>query len=108
MTDDRLSELLDVWAEWMLEPAGPRGHAKRSTVLATTASTDFEEMVEDMDRMQAKAVNAAIEDLPPRERIAVHHTKLDSVWRLPREDLPTVYDRACGMLKVSLNRRGIE
>jgi hypothetical protein len=107
MTDDRLSELLDVWAEWMQEPSGPRGHARRSAVLATTASTDFEEMVEDVDRMQAKAVNAAIEDLPMVERVAVHHVKLASVWRL-RYSIQAVYGSACAMLKVSLTERGIE
>lgn len=107
MTDDRLSELLDVWAEWMQEPSGPRGHARRSAVLATTASTDFEEMVEDVDRMQAKAVAAAVDDLPMMERIAVHHVVLASVWRV-RYDINVVYASARNMLKVSLTKRGIE
>ena len=41
------------------------------------------------------------------ERVAVHHVKLASVWRL-RYNIQAVYGSACAMLKVSLTRRGIE
>lgn len=109
MTDDRLSDLLDLWAQWMHEADLPEGLPKRSPVALGryAVGTDFDEMCESMDIQQAEAVDAAIGDLPLNERVAVHAVKLSSVWRL-REPIDVVYERARGMLVIGLAMRGIE
>lgn len=109
MTDERLSDLLDLWKQYMEEPSGPKGLPAESLVLEGRyiSGADFEEMAQAVDRMQAKAVNAAIDDLPMVERVAVHHVKLASVWRL-RYNIEAVYATACEKLKVGLGKRGIE
>jgi hypothetical protein len=109
MTDDRLSDLLDLWAEWMREQAPPRGYARRSLVVAGRYSvgTDFDEMCEDMDESHCRAVDAAVDSLPMNEKIAVYHVKLQQVWKLPRLSLDDLYVSACEILKVRLSDRGI-
>ena len=110
MTDERLSVLLDLWKEWMQAEELPDGFPGRAAVALGryVVGTDFDEMCESMDIRQAEAVNAAIDDLPMNERIAVHSTKLCSVWKFTREPIELVYERACEMLKVGLAMRGIE
>lgn len=109
MTDDHLSELLDLWKTYMEQPSPPRGFPRRSLVLEGryTVGTDFDEMAEEMDEMHAKAVEAAVDSLPMNERISVYHVKLERVWRLPRIDLQATYLRAREMLKTMLDARGI-
>lgn len=62
-----------------------------------------------LDDRIALAVDAAVDDLPSNERIAVRCVVLDGpkVWHF-RTPLEVVYERAREMLKVSLNARGIE
>ena len=64
-------------------------------------------MADSMDMTHALAVDAAIDSLEPLERRAVHHVLIRSQWAssIPLQD---VMDRARTMLKISLNRRGIE
>ena len=109
MTDERLFQLLDLWADWMHGAELPEGYAKRSAVALGRycVGTDFDEMCESMDVQQAEAMDAAIADLPMNERVAVHAVKLCSAWKL-RESIDVVYSRACVMLKIGLNVRGIE
>jgi hypothetical protein len=64
-------------------------------------------MVDNVDNSQALAVDAAIDSLPPLERIAVHHVLIASVYRA-REPLQDVYQRARERLKISLHARNIE
>lgn len=110
MTDDRLSYLLDLWAEYMRGELGgtgmPDGYDSRAHVGSSTASKAWDAMVNDVERWQAEVIDACIDDLPLNECAAVHCVKLASVWRL-REPIQIVYDRAREALKVSLNRRGV-
>lgn len=111
MTDDRLSYLLDVWAEYMRGELGgsglPDGYDSRAHVGSSTASKAWDAMVNDIERWQAETIDACVDDLPMNERVAVHHVKLNSVWRL-REPIQDVYLRARETLKVSLARRNVE
>ena len=104
VSDKRLAEYLDIWAEWMRSSDTRQQYPV--SVCSSPSSKEFDSMVSDMEIRQAKAVNAAIDDLPSNERVAVHHVKLASVWRL-REPIEIVYDRACLALSISLVTRGL-
>lgn len=104
--DKRLAYYLDLWADWMRGDVGPRGYPARGSGSGSTASRDFESMCNTMDNDQAKAVDAAIGDLPMNENVAVHHVKLGSVWTL-REPIDVIFERACMRLKISLPKRGL-
>ena len=104
--DQRLSDLLDIWAEWMRGKEGPAGYSSRAHIGSSTASKEWDAMLADMEVWQAKAVNAAIDDLPINEAAAVYHVKLASVYRL-REPIELVYDRARELLKIGLRARHV-
>lgn len=109
MTDDRLSYLLDVWREWIRQTDHRHelGYPSTASGIRYRGGTDFETMADSMDMTHALAVDAAIDSLEPIERRAVHHVLIRSAWGggVPLQD---VFDRARTMLKISLNRRGIE
>ena len=111
MTDDRLSYLLDLWAEYMRGELGgtgmPDGYDSRTHVGSSTASKAWDAMVNDVERWQAEVIDACIDDLPLNECAAVHCVKLASVWRL-REPIQDAYLRARDRLKLDLKRRGVE
>lgn len=111
MTDDRLSYLLDLWAEYMRGHIGgrglPDGFASRAHIGSSTSSREWDAMLADVERWQAETIDAGIDDLPLNERASVMTVKLAAVYRL-REPIQDVYDRARATLKVTLVRRGIE
>lgn len=110
MTDDRLSYLLDLWVEYMRGQLGgrglPDGYDSRAHIGSSTVSKEWDAMVASTERWQAETIDAAIDDLPMNERVAVHSVKLACVWRL-REPIQDVYLRARETLKVALPRRNI-
>jgi len=89
LTDDRLSYLLDLWAEYMRGELGgtgmPDGYDSRAHVGSSTASKAWDAMVNDVERWQAEVIDACIDDLPLN-----------------------AYLRARDRLKLDLKRRGVE
>jgi hypothetical protein len=106
VTDKQLSMYLDIWAEWTRNYDNRQHYSSRAHIGSGSGSSEFDAMVSSMESSQAKVIDAAIDDLPSNERIAVHHVKLASVWRL-REPIVVVFARACDMLSLSLARRGL-
>ncbi len=104
--DKRLSYYLELWRDMMRGRLGPSGYGSRASGVNGTGSRDFEMMCGSMDRQQAEVVDAAIDDLPFNERMAVWHVHLASVWTF-REPIEVIYERACGMLKISLPKRNL-
>lgn len=109
MDSKRLSYLLDTWAEWCRRPDLGLGYPSAASGIRWRPGDDFDAMIESLDERLALAVDAAIDDLPLQERTAVRSVVLDGcrVWRF-REPVEVIYARACDMLIVGLNRRGIE
>jgi hypothetical protein len=62
---------------------------------------------EAMEYGKAEAVNAAIEDLAPMERLAVFHEHLSAVFTFKRASLEDCYYAARQTLRVWLPSRGI-
>jgi hypothetical protein len=108
MDDRRLSYLLATWREWHQHSDHGLGYPSHAAGIRWRPGTDSEALLESLDERMALAVDTAVDDLPPMERTAVHHTVLGPrVWRL-REPIADVYVRACALLKVKLVAKGIE
>ena len=108
MTDDDLSNHLHAWKSWCNRPDLGLGYPTTAAGIRYSTGADFDGMIDWLDDRIALAVDAAVDDLPVNERIAVRCAVLDGprVWRF-REPLEVVYGRAREMLKVGLHARGI-
>lgn len=111
MSKERVEWHLWNWERWMFRRGGIFRSmwypGKASGGMGRSHCSDFDEMVEAIDRRCAKAVDAAIYDLPQPQRLAIHHKHLGSVYRV-RCDLDTTYAEACVGVGRELAKRGIE
>lgn len=109
MTDDDLSNHLHAWRAWCRRPDLALGYPSTAAGIRYSNGQDFDAMVDWLDDRIALAVDAAVDDLPVNERIAVRCAVLDGprVWRF-REPLEVVYGRARESLKIRLRAKGIE
>lgn len=109
MDSDRLTYLLQTWAEWSRRDDHGLGYPSTAAGIRWRPGDDFDGMVASLDETMALAVDACVDGLPDNERIAVGVVVLASprVWRF-REPIEVIYARAREMLKVRLNARGIE
>lgn len=108
MSDDRLSWHLWNWARWhRLDPSRLGYPRKASGGAQCYTNTDFDAMCNTADDACAEAVEAAINDLPMMEKVAIHHYHLYAVYR-SREPIEPIYNRACDAVKKTLTRRGID
>ena len=114
LTHERLDELLMTWTRWMMEtPEKVLGLGYPSQAIACeskawgywedTAAQEYEAMEYGL----AEAVNAAIEDLEPLHRIAVHHEHLAAVFSFARADIGECYWAARQALRAVLPMRGV-
>lgn len=114
LTEGRLDELLHVWSRWMREPPEivmDLGYPSTATGCRSepwgywedTAQIEYEQM----EYGKAEAVNVAIEQLEPLQRMAVHHTHCVAVFRFARADLEDCYCAARQALRVVLPSRGV-
>jgi hypothetical protein len=114
ITDGRLDELLTIWERWMREstekvmglgyPAQATGcHVEPWGYWEDTAQLEYEAM----EYGQAESINAAIEDLEPLQRMAIHHEHLAAVFRFVREDIEECYCAARQALRAVLPMRGV-
>jgi hypothetical protein len=107
MTDKRLSELLQIWRTWLRRSNLNLGFRPRSLGMSGTGATDFEALFSSAEDSLARSVDAAVDDLPPRERDAVSNAVL-ATSRPLGEPLEVVYERARESLMQILRRRGVE
>jgi hypothetical protein len=107
VTDDRIEWHLENWANWM--HAKPRmGFDKKSTVLASSSSRDFDEMCEEADLYAARATNAAIENLTPAEQAAIERKwDICGVWNFKRQNFLEVYWSGLKKLGPMLDAQGL-
>ena len=109
LDDDRIGELLSLWARWMRSNQPLRELWYPDTAAGCVGggySHDFDTMVADMDIQQAEAVNAAITDLTPAEQCSIFNVHLGSVFRM-RGVTEGVYEEARYTLRVVLPQGGI-
>lgn len=107
MSPDRADQHLCNWALWMSQ--GSYRHLKVRLMSAEAGrrwgTDDIENMYDSMDAMAARATNAAVSDLPPLPKMAVHAYYLGHPWVQPVMLSPTV-SLACELVGAALERKG--
>ena len=89
----RLDWLLDNWV--IYHHVGGAQHLKVKTARYwQSGNSDADKMVAGFDRKDAIATDAAIWDCSPVEVAAIMHVHLAAVWRMNRERIEDVYERA--------------
>ena len=109
LDDDRMGELLSLWARWMRSSQPLRELWYPDTACGCVGggySHSFEDMVEDNDKRLAEAVGASIDGLTPAEQCSISHVHLGAVFR-GRASMETTYEQARYTLRVVLPQRGI-
>jgi hypothetical protein len=110
MSDERCAWHLANWARWMHKRVGFFRRlwypARASGGMAISGSSDFDAMADHADGRCARAVAAALDDLPQNQRLAIHCKHLHTVYRL--RDLDSAYLEGCESIKKYLVRRGID
>lgn len=110
LDDKALSDLLATWKSWCQRDDTHLGYPSRAAGIRWSPGQDFDEMCDSLDNRLAMAVDAVVDSLPPNEKAVVRAYVLDAgrhVWRF-REPVEVIYARAREMLKIGLNRRGVE
>lgn len=87
--------------------SGVRGYAHQTPGILTGNLSSWEDLCETCDKQAARATDASVADLPGAEQAAVSHVHLAAVWRMRREPLTVVYERALISLGESLTRKGM-
>ena len=109
LDDDRMGELLSLWARWMRSNQPYRELWYPDTAAGCVGGgygLSFEDLIESSDKMQAEAVNSVIEGLTPAEQCSIYHVHLGAVFR-GRSSMEGTYEQARYALRVVLPQRGI-
>lgn len=114
LSEDRLDELLRIWERWMHEPTEKvmeLGYPEQATGCHVDPWGYWEDtsalQLEAMEYAKAESVNAAIDDLEPLHRMAIHHKHLAAVFAFHRANLDDQYWEARQALRVVLPGRSI-
>lgn len=105
--EGRIKYYLDIWKDYMLRDDNRLGYPKKSVYCRSSSLASFEDMADQVDYSDARAVDAIISGLPMSQQIAVNHFHLAAVWRSSRESLEEVYDKALHSIERGLNARGM-
>ncbi len=84
-----------------------RGFPSRSPGIKFRASTSFDDLAEEVDASLARSVDAVIDDLPPRLRMALSARFLGCRWFGDRDELPEAVQAAKAAVAAALVRRGV-
>ena len=114
LDERRLDELLTIWERWMAEtpaqvfglgyPSQATGcHPEPWGYWEDTAQHEYEAM----EYSKAEAINAAIDELPTIQQMAVYHKHYAAVFTLKRLDLDDQYWYARQTLRVALPARSV-
>jgi hypothetical protein len=103
---DYLEIHLYEWARWMRSGLAVQTYGKQAVGLSNGgASQDFDDMLEAEQRRIAAVVDSVINDLPPIQRMAIHHRYLHAVFRL--KGYVQALKEAKVALRVGLRRKHI-
>jgi hypothetical protein len=110
MNDQRLTYLLESWRDWMRESdhRAELGYPSTAAGIRWRPPGDFDSMVATLDDTMALAVDAAVDSLPALERAAVNAVVIGPMRWKRYESVYEVYQRARGLLKITLHARGVE
>lgn len=94
-----VEEYLNSWARYMREDDSRLGPPKKAAGFVSGGLGGYREKIAEewqaeIDDRAINIIEAALEDLTPAEQCAVHHIKLDAVYRFHREPAVDIYLRA--------------
>jgi len=106
--DERLLWHLRNWVAWHRKgnSVGVWYSSRASGGIGKSGSTDFEAMCANSDNTLAMAVDALVDDLPQRERLAIYNEWLATVFRF-EGDAAALYESGVERLAKGLRARGI-
>lgn len=102
---ERLKSKLEEWADWMQAYRPSLGTG--SGCFISTGSHDFESLFNGVEKQVMRAIEAAIDDLPPIQSAAIHRKYLHIQWRYPNENYGDVLDKAHDQLLLMLPKRNV-
>lgn len=105
--DERLDYNLELWRDWMRSRVNMQGYPSRSTGMMPASSWDTSEQEFSMDCQVAEKVDALIRSLREKEKAAVEHIWLGSIFRYCANELEVLYFEARDNLIVGMRKRGI-
>ena len=102
-----LVALLEDWASWQSGYSPKLGYPSRAAVIATSASSTFEDMCDSLDADLCRAVDTAVYDLSIHHRSAIMRRYMAAVFRFPRLDYQALLQQAHEELLDKLIRRHV-
>lgn len=106
---DALISLLEGWASWQANYRPKLGYPSRSLSCYCEASTDFDEMCDEVDSQMFATIDVCVQDLPPAQRAAImRRYGIAAVFRFPRDNYAEMLQAAHERLMVVLPRKGVE
>lgn len=106
MSPERVEEYLEIWADYMRIGSGCRGYPQAVPGLLTGNLSSWEDLQDQVNKVSARAVDAAIADLEGIEQAAINHQFLAAVWRWNGQ-FERVYPQAVEKVGESLVRKGM-
>jgi hypothetical protein len=109
LADDRLDELLSLWARSFDNRGALRELTYPDTACGCVGggySQSWDDLWSAKELREIEVVDAAVESLPPTQRCAVEHKHLYAVFRF-REPVDLIYGRARQTLRVVLPIKGV-
>jgi DNA-directed RNA polymerase specialized sigma24 family protein len=103
----KLDELLWNWARFMFSSGNPQFTVASRSVGQGYTHTDTDAAYDALDARLYKAVDAAVNDLPERERAVIYTVYLGQRWRWSTQEANAALSSALSMLKASLLKRHI-
>lgn len=101
----RLHALMDEWVMWCRSDFPRVGFPRYSAMIQGAPASGADRA----ESGRAEVVGAAVEDLPPIQRAAVHRRYgVVAVWRFPRNNYAEMLEQALDALIKILRRRGID
>lgn len=109
---ERVDYWLNQWARFMRHPGIRLGYPNASLIFANGGESQrWADWADDEEeriwKRSVKAMDAAINDLAPAQRIAIHHTYLGVTAQFPRDNLFELLEQAASYLLIAMHKRDI-
>jgi hypothetical protein len=106
-SDQRIMYYMAIWVEYMRRPESSLSFPRASSGMASGGAHSFDDLAGQADNYAARAMEAIIEDLPERQKLAVYHFNLGAVWRPSRFNLADEYKGAMISIGKGIIRKGL-
>lgn len=108
MTNDRLAWHLKNWAEFMSRPSSKLGYPSKSQMISSGGSSsedEFDIMCDEADTKCAQTMDAIIDSIHLRQRVAINHVWLKVIHHYETHEQD--YDKALIEIERLAEKRGL-